>query len=40
MKLFNQKNDSEEVKQIPFKLERDIQELVEKNTDSFSIYYL
>ena len=42
MKLFNQKKDSvDEVKQIPFKLERDIQNLVEKNTESiFNLLFI
>lgn len=42
MKLFNQKKDSvDEVKQVPFKLERDIQNLVEKNTESiFNLLFI
>tara|TARA_B100002019_G_C21185543_1_gene556007 strand:- start:39 stop:1007 length:969 start_codon:yes stop_codon:yes gene_type:complete len=42
MKLFNQKKGSvDEVKQVPFKLERDIQDLVEKNTDSiFNLLFI
>ena len=35
MKLYNLKNNRvKEVEQTPFKLERDIQNLVETNTDS------
>ena len=38
MEVFNLKNDKvEEVELKPFKLERDIQNLVEKNTETFSI---
>ena len=42
MKLFNQKKGSvDEVKQVPFKLERDIQDLVEKNTNSiFNLLFI
>lgn len=42
MKLFNQKKGSvDEVKQVPFKLERDIQDLVEKNTESiFNLLFI
>jgi len=36
MEVFNLKNDKvEEVNIKPFKLERDIQNLVEKNTETF-----
>ena len=36
MEVFNLKNDKvEEVELRPFKLERDIQNLVEKNTETF-----
>jgi len=36
MEVFNLKNDKvEEVELKPFKLERDIQNLVEKNTETF-----
>jgi hypothetical protein len=38
MEVFNLKNDKvEEVELKPFKLERDIQNLVEKNTETFFI---
>jgi len=38
MELFNLKNDKvEEVELKPFKLEKDIQSLVEKNTETFFI---
>ena len=42
MKLYNLKNNRvKEVEQTPFKLERDIQNLVESNTDSiFNLLFI